>query len=173
FLGQSWRWRGPWQALEEQAVRWSIPVAGGDDVRRFTGVPVPGPEALRSSASPAAPQVDRAAVGETARAARPATLYALRIGSAQLDSVIQKHQPIAVVQVTDLAVHVRLGADQAVVWVTGVSDGLPRPGARVTLYDPNGRVRATRTPGAGRPARLDGPAPAVDGAGRRGGGLGG
>ena len=168
FLGQSWRWWGPWQALEEQAVRWSIPVAGGDDVRRFTGVPVPGPEALRSSASPAAPQVDRAAVGETARAARRPTLYAVRVSSAQLDSVVQGHQPIAVVQVTDLAVHVRLGADQAVVWVTGVSDGLPRPGARVTLYDPNGRVRATGTTGADGTARLDGLSPVDDGCGRWG-----
>ena len=138
FLGQSWGWWEPWSALESLAVRWSIPVTGGGDVRRFTGVALPGP------------------AGDARAAARPATLYALRIGSAQLDSVIQKHQPIAVVQVTDLAVHARLGADQAVIWVTGVSDGLPRAGARVTLYDPEGRVRATGTTGADGIARLDG-----------------
>lgn len=138
FLGQTWGWWEPWSALESRAVRWSIPVTGGQDVRRFTGVALPGP------------------AGETRAAARPATLYALRIGGAQLDSVTRRHQPIAVVQVTDLAVHARLGADQAVVWVTGVSDGLPRAGARVTLYDPQGRVRATGTTGADGIVRLDG-----------------
>src|SRR5690606_14300405 len=46
------------------------------------------------------------------------------------------------VQVTDLAVHARVGTDQAEVWVTGVKDGLPREGVAVTLHEPNGRVRA-------------------------------
>ena len=46
------------------------------------------------------------------------------------------------VQVTDLGIHARLGIESAAVWVTGVSDGAPKPGASVTLYDKEGRVHA-------------------------------
>src|SRR5690606_15312902 len=88
-------------------------------------------------------------------AARPATLYAVKVGSAALDSVSQHRRPIALVQVTDLAVHARIGVDQAVVWVTGVSDGLPRPGAVVTLHDAQGRIRATGRTGPDGLAVLD------------------
>jgi uncharacterized protein YfaS (alpha-2-macroglobulin family) len=48
----------------------------------------------------------------------------------------------ALVQVTDLAVHARIGTDQGLVWVTGVRNGRPRAGARVTLHDKYGTVRA-------------------------------
>jgi alpha-2-macroglobulin len=50
--------------------------------------------------------------------------------------------PVALVQVTDLAVHTRLGAGEGVVWVVGAGDGRPRPGARVTLVDAKGDSRA-------------------------------
>jgi uncharacterized protein YfaS (alpha-2-macroglobulin family) len=43
--------------------------------------------------------------------------------------------PFALVQVTDLAAHARIADDKGSVFVTGVSDGLPREGALVTLYD--------------------------------------
>src|SRR5207253_3119633 len=62
----------------------------------------------------------------------------------------------AIVQVTDLGVHARIGVEQGVVWVSGVSDGRPRAGARVTLYDGRGRPRATATTDAEGLARLTG-----------------
>lgn len=50
---------------------------------------------------------------------------------------------LSLIQVTDLGVTARVGTDQATVWVTGVSDGRPRGGARVELRAPDGSVRAT------------------------------
>ncbi len=64
--------------------------------------------------------------------------------------------PIALVQVTDLAVHARVGVDEGVVWVTGVSDGLARAGALVTLYDDHGRDIAHATTDSSGVARLTG-----------------
>jgi uncharacterized protein YfaS (alpha-2-macroglobulin family) len=54
-------------------------------------------------------------------------------------------RPIAVVQVTDLAIHVRVGLEDGVAWVTGASDGKARPGARVTLYNATGKPIANAT----------------------------
>ena len=46
--------------------------------------------------------------------------------------------PIAMLQVTDLAIHSRVGVDEAAVWVTDVSGGEGTPGATVTLFSPEG-----------------------------------
>ncbi|HET7457241.1 MAG TPA: Ig-like domain-containing protein [Gemmatimonadaceae bacterium] len=62
--------------------------------------------------------------------------------------------PIALVQVTNLAVHARIGAAEGVVWVTGVSDGLPRAGANVQLHDADGRLLASAQTDARGIARL-------------------
>ncbi|HXW97044.1 MAG TPA: MG2 domain-containing protein, partial [Gemmatimonadales bacterium] len=70
-------------------------------------------------------------------------LQLVKVTSPSLSAEWQKNQPYAVVQVTDLAVHARIGLASGVVWVTGVSDGQPRGGAVVTLYDTRGRPRAT------------------------------
>ena len=67
---------------------------------------------------------------------------ALQIPSSRLDSVNRTYRPIALVQVTDLGVHARVGAEDAAVWVTGADDGRPRAGAAVTLHDDKGRVLA-------------------------------
>jgi alpha-2-macroglobulin len=44
-------------------------------------------------------------------------------------------------QITDLAVHTKLGATSGVVWVTRLSDGQPVEGAGVTVYDRGGNER--------------------------------
>jgi uncharacterized protein YfaS (alpha-2-macroglobulin family) len=44
-------------------------------------------------------------------------------------------------QITDLAVHTKLGATSGVVWVTRVSDGKVVPGASLALYDGAGAVK--------------------------------
>ena len=44
-------------------------------------------------------------------------------------------------QITDLAVHTKLGATSGIVWVTRVSDGKVVPGAALSLYDADGAVK--------------------------------
>ena len=44
-------------------------------------------------------------------------------------------------QITDLAVHTKLGATSGIVWVTRVSDGTVVPGAALSLYDGDGAVK--------------------------------
>ncbi len=76
------------------------------------------------------------------RASAP-ILQLVRVTSPSLPAAWQENQPFAVAQVTDLAVHARIGLSSGVVWVTGVSEGKPRGGALVTLFDTRGRARAT------------------------------
>jgi len=63
----------------------------------------------------------------------------VQVTSPDLDSLSRQRRPIALVQLTDLGVHARIGSRDGVVWVTGASDGRPRGGAAVTLYDEHGR----------------------------------
>lgn len=51
-------------------------------------------------------------------------------------------RPIALVQVTDLGVHAKVGVEEARVWVTGASDGQPRAGTTVAVRDAAGRLLA-------------------------------
>ena len=44
-------------------------------------------------------------------------------------------------QITDLAVHSKLGATSGIVWVTRISDGKVVPGASLALYDGDGAVK--------------------------------
>jgi alpha-2-macroglobulin len=69
--------------------------------------------------------------------------------------------PIALVQLTNLAVHGRLGVDEGMVWVTGVDDGKPRADVAIAVHDAAGQVRArARTDEQGL-ARLTGLRPAT------------
>jgi len=152
FLGQSWGWNMPWQRLVRAgaARRWLVGVPNSRDDRRVTGVslvPPPGTPVVNPAATPNGAHPGGQARGGSPDATSPipalGTLLAVTISSPQLDSLEQRHRPIALVQVTDLAVHARVGIDRAMVWVTGVGDGRPRPGAEVTLHDSKHRVRAT------------------------------
>ena len=132
FLAQYWSWGEPWAALRAGTTVTRVPVRTAEDERRVTGVRLP----LSSSSDPGR------------------TLHAVRISSPRLDSLNRDFGPIALVQVTDLAVTARIGVDEGMVWVTGVTDGEPRAGAGVTLYDALGRVRATGQTDARGLARL-------------------
>ncbi len=127
----------------------TVAVPGARDKVRIYGVKLPVYNALR----PGAP-----------------VLQVVRVTSPTLPASWQENQPFAVVQVTDLAVHARIGTSEGVVWVTGVSDGKARPGAQVTLYDTRGRVRASARTGPDGTARLTGfrPDTAVEGYGFEG-----
>jgi hypothetical protein len=97
-------------------------VGGARDRMRIHGVKIPLYNMLRASAP---------------------LLQLVRVTSPSLPERWREAQPWAVVQVTDLAVHARVGLSGGVVWVTGVQDGKPRVGATVTLYDTRGKARAT------------------------------
>ncbi|HET8733519.1 MAG TPA: MG2 domain-containing protein, partial [Anaeromyxobacteraceae bacterium] len=70
--------------------------------------------------------------------ARTALFYA-RVRAPELDP--QRSPPVTVLgQITDLAVHAKLGTTSGVVWVTRISDGKPAGGATVTVHGPKGDV---------------------------------
>ncbi|MGH7703295.1 MAG: Ig-like domain-containing protein, partial [Gemmatimonadales bacterium] len=112
-----------------------IGVAGERDRVKIFGVKIPVLNAMRS---------------------RSSTLQVVRVTGPQPYLGSRDVQPYAIVQVTDLGVHARIGTDEGVVWVTGASDGLARSGAVATLYDDRGRIRATATTNADGIARLSG-----------------
>jgi Bacterial alpha-2-macroglobulin MG3 domain/MG2 domain/Bacterial Ig-like domain len=124
FLARSeWSWPELWPALLPGATRRKLKVTSVRDQVRFYGIRLP-------VSSPAT---------------RRPTLLAIHVTSPQLDSASRMRRPIAVVQVTDLAIHVRVGLEDGVAWVTGASDGKARPGARVTLYNAAGKPIANAT----------------------------
>ena len=133
ILGSEGGWGDVWEKLKDQATVAVVPVRAGPDVPKVSAVRIPAVNAARPGA---------------------ATLQMIRISSPVVDTTRDRFTPTAVVQVTDLAVHARIGAEEGVVWVTGVGDGLPRRGARVTLYDNAGMTKATATTDADGVARL-------------------
>ena len=151
LMARDWGWQDHWKALAAGATTRRLAVRGERDVPRVYGVRLPAPDAR----VPGAP-----------------TLMAVRISSARLDSTLRLSPPIALVQVTDLGVHAKIGVDEGAVWVTGASDGKPRAGADVKLFDAKGALIATARTGADGLARLAGyhrpPAPAdtADGEGK-------
>jgi uncharacterized protein YfaS (alpha-2-macroglobulin family) len=66
-------------------------------------------------------------------AGKGTTLFALRATAPGL-----KHEARVVGELTDLAVHAKLGAASGAVWVTRLSDGKPVPEADLALYDRTG-----------------------------------
>src|SRR4051812_7000531 len=120
FLARSeWNWRELWPALRVGASRRKIAVPGPRDLVRIYGVPLEPP----------------------ARRGGPG-LMAVQVTAPGLDSLSRAARPIALLQVTDLGVHARIGAEEGVVWVTGANDGRPRRGAAIVLHDATGRELA-------------------------------
>ena len=78
-------------------------------------------------------------------------LFALELDTPQ----IRGHRRV-VGQLTDLAVHAKLGATSGMVWVTRLSDGKPVPKAALALHDAAGEVRWTGTTDADGLARVPG-----------------
>ena len=109
-----------------RAVTKKVAVPGARDRVRIYGLPLPAYTANR----PGMP-----------------LLQVVRVTSPSLPPEWQENQPYAIVQVTDLAVHARLGHTGGVVWVTGVSDGKARANALISLYSPEGKLRATARTG--------------------------
>src|SRR5207247_2366274 len=72
------------------------------------------------------------------------TLSAVRVTYAADSNVKSRSRPapVALLQTTDLGITARVGQEEAVIWVTGVQDGIPKSSVEVELHDPTGRVRA-------------------------------
>jgi len=117
FLGRGWSWSDAWKRLEPGATLRKIAVRNVQDRSAITGVKLPA-------------------------GGGGGTLLAVRVGGRGVDTASTGGQPIALVQVTDLAVHARVGTDQAVVWVTAVHDGQAKDGVEVELHDTSGAVAA-------------------------------
>ena len=120
FLRTSnWRWSPLWKKIAPNATVTRVPVRHAPDAPLVSGVRIPVPSA-GSRRGLVAVRIDRLrAAGEPANA------------------------DIAVVQVTDLAVHAKIAPASGVVWVTRVSDGKAVPGATVIVHETGGRVLAT------------------------------
>ena len=123
FLSSRWGWSTPWDSLANRVRSTRLAVADPLDDTWITSVPL-----------------DVAGGGS---ANSDATLHAVRVAArADGDSTRHAAGPIALAQVTDLGIHARVGTEHGMVWVTDVSDGTPRAGAEVVLYDARGQERA-------------------------------
>ena len=133
----SWRDDSLWSTLLRGANTLRIPTKPGTplDHGLITAIPLPIADAGHGASPLFAVRVDgRGAAG-------PAV-----VSGGQVSATI--------VQVTDLGVHAKIGLTEGAVWVTGVSDGVPRGGATVALHDAFGRVIATATTNAQGLARF-------------------
>ncbi len=127
LLARSWyAWDGIWDSLAPRAVRRAFAVGAARDHHGVFGVPFPAGDE---------------------RAPGRSTLYAVRITSPALTRNRKPDEylrpaPIALVQVTDLGVHAKIGPEEGTVWITGVEDGRVRKGVSVRVRDAQGRVLA-------------------------------
>ena len=143
-LSQSgWSWRELWSVVGPRATERRIALPPAIDRSRITPVklPVPG----RGAPTLMAVRVMSAA---DARALRNPELSRDASGNGR------EAIPVALVQVTDIGVHAKVGVEEGAVWVTGVADGRPLSGAAVELHDTRGRVIARATSDAQGLARL-------------------
>lgn len=131
FLSQTWRWAEPFEKLRPRGVERRIALKPELDKLFIAGVPMPVNDA---------------------RTNPNGTLIAVRIRAHKQPAHTGE---IALIQVTDLAVHGKMGVDGGVVWVSGVRDGKPRPGATVTVHDAAGKMRGTARTDAQGVARFN------------------
>lgn len=120
FLSQTWRWNEPFEALRKLAVDRRIGLKPELDKPFVAGIKLPANDA---------------------RVTRNGTLIAMKIRPARggTNTGNSGEAPVTLVQVTNLAIHGKMALDGGMVWVTGVNDGKPRPGAVVHLYNSAGK----------------------------------
>jgi uncharacterized protein YfaS (alpha-2-macroglobulin family) len=137
FLARSeWGWDDIWPQVSRNAVTRKYPVRNEQDRARIYGIPLP----LHNAQRPGSP-----------------SLMAVRISSPSQPvptGAARNLGPLALVQVTNLGVHARIGVQEGIVWVTGANDGKARAGARIELRNVKGRVLATAVTDSQGLARL-------------------
>jgi len=114
-----WNWETLWKQVESGAKVTRVAVRHAVDTPMITGVKIP-----------------------TVNAAGHRGLVAVRIGGSP-GVRASGGESIALVQVSDLAVHAKIGAASGVVWVTRVSTGAALPDVQVTVRDAKGRTLAS------------------------------
>lgn len=133
LLARSWyTWGDQWDSLARHAVRRRFKVGAPRERHGIYGIPFDAPNA----AVPGAP-----------------TLFAVKITSPQLPRFKrdgaevsgETYQSVALLQITDLGIHAKMGAEEGNVWVTGVGDGKPRAGVQIKVWDGTHRLLAQGT----------------------------
>ena len=134
FLAESWSWDEPLSKVQSLATTRKLAFNIKPDEPFLAGVQFAANDARVS------PNGTLLAV----RMRRPPDKNARPVNPNNPDQEQEEYEMrgIALIQVTDLGVHGRIGIDQGMVWVTGVRDGRPRSGALVRLHDAQGQVRA-------------------------------
>jgi hypothetical protein len=130
-----------WTTLVRGVTPVRMPVTATIDHAMLTGLHLPAPDA---------------------RVAGAPSVFAVRITGRADGRDAAAGGAVALVQVTDLGVHAKVGLADGVVWVTSVADGSAKAGADVVLRDTRGRTVATGRTDARGVARLTGwtaPAP--------------
>ena len=130
LLSRSWySWNDDWPGLAARATHRRFKVGAPRERHGVYGIPFDAPNAT----APGTP-----------------TLFAVKVSSGQLPKVKrddaevtgESYQPIALVQITDLGIHAKVGAEEGNVWITGVGDGKPRAGVLIKVRDAKRRILA-------------------------------
>ncbi len=124
LAGGEWTWREFWLAQPRGITRQRIAITRTPDRGRIVSVAMPA-----GTAAQPAPALQLVRV----RDAR---------GAEQANDADEWFR-LALVQVTDLGVHAKIGDNSGLVWVTDGRDGRVQSGARVTLHDQSGKVLAS------------------------------
>lgn len=137
LAGGEWTWREYWNAQPRRLTRQRLPLTRSPDRSRIVAVSMP-----------------------TSAPGRPApALHLVRVRDAYRSddtTTADEWYRLALVQVTDLGVHAKIGDDAGAVWVTDARNGTVRPGAQVTLHDNRGAVLARGTSNADGMVQLNG-----------------
>src|SRR5262249_6552347 len=119
----------------------------------------PAQLALDTSAARNAPQYFPLDVRGQALGGKRSGLFLAQVSAPE----IARRQDRIAGQITDLAVHAKLGATSGLVWVTSLRSGAPVPGAALSLWDRDGRERWSGTTDGDGLARLPGLAETIPG----------
>jgi len=128
IAGGEWTWREYWQTQQARIVKQRTPLTRTPDRARIVAIALPTGTAARP-----APALQLIRVRDHYAAARA------KAGDED------EWYRLALVQVTDLGVHAKIGDDNGVVWVTDARNGRVRANARVALHDQHGSVLARGT----------------------------
>ncbi len=129
--GGEWTWREFWLAQQRRVGSTRLALTRTPDRARIVAVPLPAGTAARPAA---ALQLVRVRDAADARRKR--------------DDDEEDWFRLALVQVTDLGVHAKIGDDAGMVWVTDARNGRVHANARVVLHDNVGAVLATASTNA-------------------------
>lgn len=131
LAGGEWTWREFWLAQERRLVRTPTALTRTPDRARIVAVPMPAGTAAQPQ-----PALQLVRVRDARDANR------------KRDDDEPEWFRLALVQVTDLGVHAKIGDNEGTVWVTDARNGRVHANARVVLHDNVGAVLATATTNA-------------------------